>query len=235
MTLIAATTQGAAGFLITDAASCHADGTVARIASKVVTLPGVVGAIAFEGLAHPDDIADIAQAMRITTARDLVRNLGALAIEMKSWTMQWHPTEQRPDVLLCAVVYDPEVGPSTWIGHSGGRIARSGMIAGVPKMSRAYWNYGDPTEALGRPVDMTDQTLFNVASDGLSLAEAARCGVWDPESPGHRVGGFVELTTVDRSGVHTRRLREWNDTIGQPIRPDAGRRHCRLPALEHSA
>lgn len=219
MTLIAATIQGTAGFLITDAASCHADGTVARIASKVVTLPGVVGAVAFEGLAHPDDIAEMADGMRIKTARALVRNLGALATELKSWTLHWYPNEPRPDVLLRAVVYDPEVGPSAWVAHSGGRLVRPGTVAGEPRQARAYWNYGNPAEALRRPVDMTDEAAFDVETDGLSLAEAARCGAWDVHSSGHRVGGFVELTTVGRAGVHTRRLRQWRDKVGQLIKP----------------
>lgn len=221
MTLIAATVQSSAGFLITDAASCNADGTVARICSKVVTLPGVVGAVTFEGLAHPDDIADMAKRMGINTALALVRNLGTLATEMKNWTLHWYPSEQHPDVLLCAVVYDSLVGASAWIAHSGGPIDRPGTIVGEPCRTRAYFNYGNPADALRRPVDMTSPDQFDVVEDGLTLAEAARCGAWDAGAPGHYVGGFVELTTVDQTGVHTRCLRRWRDKIGCLIQPEA--------------
>ena len=56
-------------------------------------------------------------------------------------------------------------------------------------------------------------------SSALELIEAQRAEAFAPYGGKafHIVGGFVEETTVDRSGIRSRVLKRWHDQIGQPI------------------
>jgi len=218
MTLIIATSQADAAYLVTDTANYQEDGTVCGLHSKITVLPGVAGAITYEGLSHPENVAKMAGALNIRTPRDLVRNLGTLAVELHAWTTHWNPNESRPEVLLCAIVHDPEIGPSAWIAHSGGALDRPGLSMGVPRRVAGYWNFGDPSVALGRKIVMNDPASFDVERDGIMLAEAARAGPWD-DGPGHFVGGCVEITTVGPKGITTRQIQKWKDRIGHRIKP----------------
>lgn len=224
MSLIVATAQRDTAILLTDGATYRKDAAIDRIGSKVITFPGVCGAIAYEGRACREDIAAMAEGLAIRSALDLVRGLGKLASEMLDWRMQWHPGEPDADILLCAAVYAPGVGPSLWVAWTGGEADRPGLMPGRERNVSRYCNYGDPSEMLARPVDLRDPASFDPRSDGMKLADVARSGPWDPDVGGHHVGGFLEMTTVGAAGVSKRTLCRWPDKVGAPVDPSRHRR-----------
>lgn len=224
MSLIIATVQGGNAILLTDGATYRKDAAIDRIGSKIITLPGVCGALAYEGRACREDIAAMAKGLAIRSALDLVQGLGKLASEMRDWRMQWHPAEQDADIFLCAAVYAPGVGPSLWVAWTGGEADRPGLTPGRERNVSRYCNYGDPSELLARPVDRRDPESFDPPSDGVKLAEVARSGPWDAHVTGHYVGGFLEMTTVGASGVTKCKLCHWPDKAGAPVDPTRPRR-----------
>lgn len=74
-----------------------------------------------------------------------------------------------------------------------------------------------PATATGpRSSDLLDPATFNINRDAIRLLEAQRAVIWPG---GHRmVGGFIELTRVDRFGVKSRVLHRWPDEIGRKIK-----------------
>lgn len=221
MTLLIGTTQGAAAHIISDAASYDGQGNVAAIGSKIVRFPEWSVAISYEGWTNPEHIKRMARGSGFTCARDVVRGLGQLAFDVIQWQLGFEPDEPSPELLLCAAVFAPEVGPSVWIAHSGGEAVREGLTPGQPRHVQAYSNYGAINQALGRDADLRDARSFDLIRDGRIVAEAARRSDWNEGDEGARVGGFVELTTVSAKGVQSRVFKRWPDKVGRRI--DAAR------------
>lgn len=218
MTLLIGTTQGAAAHIISDGASYTEDGKVIAIESKVVSLPEWNAAISYEGWTHPEHIKIMAYKSGFTCGRDLVRGLGELAFDVLDWQIRHEPNAPSPELLLCAAVFAPEVGPSIWVAHSGGKAERKGLTPGQPRHLQAYSNFGDITDALGREADLRDARSFDLVRDGRIVAEAARRSEWNEGDEGAGVGGFVELTTVSARGVESRIFKRWSDRVGYQIK-----------------
>lgn len=217
MTLLIGTTQGDAAHIISDGASYDAAGKVTAIESKVAIFPEWNAAISYEGWTHPEHIKIMARGSGFTSGRDLVRGLGELAFDVLDWQLRHEPNAPSPELLLCAAVFAPEVGPSVWVAHSGGQAVRQGLTPGQPRHVQAYSNFGAITEALGRDADLRDARSFDLIRDGRIVAEAARRSDWNEGDEGAGVGGFVELTTVSAGGVQSRVFKRWSDKVGRRI------------------
>lgn len=231
---IAAQAKARCGIIISDSAVTNPDGTLQRIAGKVVYsvsgLPwalGVTGNVMAEVLFAPMSKASprtlkqlfkrLPEVMRraiAITAEAQRKPASELFLMVKG--MAWDFKRNRPvgftaqsnaGRVLLATGRDMEMAPF-----------------GVYEMPWMLGTHEPADLLLGRPVDLLDPASFDPEHDGLALVTQHRLrGVIDLTpgcEPGHcRIGGEVHLTEVRKTGVQIFEIGRFPDRIGRPIDP----------------
>jgi len=69
----------------------------------------------------------------------------------------------------------------------------------------------------GRPLSM-DDVVDDIEALATRVLELQRLQPWPDGS--YKVGGFAELCTITRDRLEFKVLKRWNDTLGEPIKPE---------------
>ena len=202
-------TQGGAAYLLTDGARYDLDGAVAEIASKVVAVPRLHMALAFTGAWWTGQFDQWAK--MFNHSADFIAHLPEMAERAKQ---HWN-AENATDIYdfqVFVASYDCDKGAPALHVYSTNDGGNGQHRPG----SHAVRAMVTPATATGpRAGDLLDSATFDIERDAMRLLEAQRAVLWPG---GYRaVGGFVELTRVDRFGVKSRVLHRWPDEIGRNI------------------
>lgn len=231
MTAINLAVQSAkrAAYLITDCAFTAPDGTIDKIAGKIISFDRFPCAI---GVTGNINLAVLAHALEATDARNLRSLLKGLPGALKRavdavkaahgiegcGTLRvaaWCSRQKRPVGYL---IMSDQLAAEAMIGLGWGAYQ-------VAECKNAQAIHVDASELLGRPVDLSDATTFDPHVDGFRLVEAQRATSQINITPGidssacYRIGGEVELTEVTRRGVKVWCIGTFPDKVGERIKP----------------
>lgn len=227
--------------LLSDAAACRSrDGVVMSIASKITIVPGMICAIAskgpmvvhkFGGALEVNSPSSAFGAMASVCCRtfdevvdrfdEVLGLVEALARALfpgphEMLIAGWSESRNRPETYSFMSTDSPTVWTTMAAADRGSlQEAQPMVVAGsLPPWERVVahgWSMPD------------DEDRFDPDVDGLAILEAMRhepmpsTGPHEPEA--FRIGGFVELVTVNRDGVSREIIRRWPDRVGMPIVP----------------
>lgn len=223
MTAASAFCGPSAAYLLTDAASFDASGTIVGLRSKVLASDRLYIAAAMSGdrcisvIDRPDgeecyspanDAAHLLTQARtqgefLASIADVVRDCFSVMERagdggyFQFVIATWKATVSRAETYVIGSpghTFPPSLPPFT--------LAGADPII-MPAVSRALWPSAEPTR-----------------SEALAIIREQRRTPFDDGT--YRVGGSAELTTVDSSGVRTETICRWSDRIGRKVSPRAG-------------
>ena len=216
MTAVSLIVQPAEAHLVTDGAFYQEDGTLLSIASKVLPLPSLRMAIAVSGSVLPERVAEALG--RPTTQEGAIEALPAIVQKLRQENESAQPLwTGKPDDLNGL-----QVAVAAWSSRHGRAIgyivASNGLWAGPSyrpfTLAPVDHFVAPPVDDL--PYDPRRPEAFRPRRHGRSILAAQRMYA-EPSTGAHFVGGFGELTTVDRNGVRQERLVTWPDRVGERI------------------
>lgn len=121
-----------------------------------------------------------------------------------------------PDFEIVVAGMSETAGPSAYLVASHDRFGEpwavidlSGLtvLPNDPELHERALNI-----AAGRGADAIDPI-----KDGLAIMEAQRAHPQLSNGDTCYVGGFAQLTTIDATGVHSRVIHRWPDTVGEKV------------------
>jgi hypothetical protein len=202
-------TQGGAAYLLSDGARCYRGGEIADIGSKVAAIFHLHMALGFTGAWYEGQFEKWAEMFR--RSADFISYLPEMAERAKE---HWNRLNDCDDYNFQVFVarYDWDRGEPALHIYS----TDDGGFGQFRKGMHAVRAFATPATAKPpRAADLLDPAKFDIERDAVGLLEAQRAVIWPG---GYRaVGGFVELTCVDRSGVNSRVLHRWPDKVGEKI------------------
>lgn len=197
--------------LITDAAFYNETGVVVQVRSKVTASPHHRMAVACTGRCDRNRIA--ARLMLAPGQRQALRWAEDAVMSIRAENDLIAPTDGANglnDVMLFIAAWSEEHGePRGWVcsstqAHLGEQYRPYSMVdvlaLSSPPVAQDLFQPADPAASAGR---ILDAQRLEPSWHGPGIAS---------------VGGFGELTTIDRHGINQTRVREWPDQIGQQIR-----------------
>jgi hypothetical protein len=204
-------TQGDAAYILTDGAFYDADGVIEAIESKFISSNRLRLAIASTGARCIDHWPETLK--KIPTQEEFFQHLAELAERARDQWQQVVGSEQIVSFQLFVAAHSKRTNAPTlaiYATHQGPASSyRQGLHRVVthqaPQLPAPF-----PTAD-----DLLDPGRFNVNRDSVPLLEAQRTVRWPDGALG--VGGFVELTRLDRTGVKRRILHRWPDQVGHKI------------------
>lgn len=219
MTIINATTQGKAAYIITDTAYCNPDGTVAALASKFIVGRAFPFLMAPTGNPNLFRLGELIENARPRSGTDLIAKMpdilrsleaggGEFDLDAGFVIATWNKRHGRPMLHLIANTDNHWPGLLTpfepyFIEHViGGQITVD--------------------DALGRRVDVSDPRSFDPCRDGKMLVDVQRRShrFEHMVTPAFRIGGAVEVGTLTRHRADIKQVHEWSeDRIGELIVP----------------
>ena len=216
--------QRPAGFLLTDMGHFNLDATVHRIEAKILHLGSFGMAVSCRGgggyllQAILGEIGAACDRSGSRKAGDVMKAFPeifhtAFMVESSRFSgplngeaqiLYWSPERGRTVGYVIASSPDEIGGSAAWTMHS---------------VLSSLTNDFSPDAPLGRECDIGDPAQFDIERDGLALMEAQRRKPWKPRGAalGHYAAGGVMLTTVDATGVRTKRLATWPDRVGERV------------------
>jgi hypothetical protein len=234
MTAINVIRQREAVHVITDGVFCDNTGMVCEIAPNVFAMPHLAAALAIRGSTHfmPFLVHRLSRECR--TFDDLVAKIVRTAREVHmSFPMAFGSLAYGaivPDFDLVAVGWKTSGMAASYLISNHERIISK-------EVTTSAWQLLELPEVLVAPPIDEAQVIamrwqvpysgdtFRPAVDGVALLEAQRLTPreLDPRSGTrgfvHVVGGFAQVTSVTRHGVHSDVLRWWPDAVGRKINP----------------
>ena len=226
MTAINIIVSGDVAHVLSDGAFCSSDGIVRQIAPKVSLLPhipavvGILGnSVMLQGVTSEIQITcpnfeAIVQKLEPTARVMHDRTAGyvssaGLATHFEIMVVGWSEVRQSFEIYT---LHNRENEEGAWVVRQsddpGGRITPAPPIE---LLNAQGW-------------DLQDFSQFDPEVHGILLLSAQRTmkNVQTTDGvPRRFVGGFAQLTTLERDRITSRILKRWNDTVGAEIIPSS--------------
>lgn len=225
--------QTDATHLVTDGASYARDGTIVDLCEKVFVLPAARCAYTMRGrtsdgipeiLHYLESLEEVLELMPILS-KVLHRKLHAVEPQeifepLRNFEIViagWSTVRERPEAWALATrrheIDDIFMHVESFEPYT---LYELPILVTAPGVSLSA--------LFGSLTSMADVDALDPESAALALLEAQRAKAWTVgDRDIHCVGGFGDLTTIDRDGVRTRRIVEWPDKPGKPIDPTKAR------------
>ncbi|KQZ93477.1 hypothetical protein ASD74_15090 [Rhizobium sp. Root564] len=224
--------QAEAVHLITDGASYELDGTIIDILpSKVFILSEAKAAIAFRGRTIEWIPHELLNCDSLEAALELIPAIARASIEylhnleygqnaeslrhFECVVAGWSEKNDRPEAwgMTTRIEEQPDIFRHV-LDFTPFTMFELPVLVASPAVSLS--------EVLGTVATLEDVDALAPQDAGLSLLQAQRKSRYPVEGePQYIVGGYGEITTIDRCGVRQSRLVTWPDQIGRLIDPFA--------------
>jgi hypothetical protein len=101
---------------------------------------------------------------------------------------------------------------------------RSYILSNIERPGLPAWTLTDTSDAFFMPadqflIDRFQPETFDPATEGVALVENQRRSFrfGEKSKPFCGIGAFIQATTIDATGIHSRIVHRWPDEIGKPI------------------